>query len=69
MPCLYDSFFSIFDQLWDMSISSSVQTISSLSNEVWNMVLYRKEKMIMLGTNNDEIVLLRFNPTHDPVTN
>lgn len=52
-----------------MSISSSVQTISSLSNEVWNMVLLRKEKVIMLGTNNDEIVLLRFNPTHDPLTN
>ncbi|KAL4512906.1 hypothetical protein ABPG72_017591 [Tetrahymena utriculariae] len=56
-------------KLWDMSISSSVQTISSLSNEVWNMTFYKKEKTILLGTNNDEIVVLKFAPSFDPVTN
>lgn len=52
-----------------MSISSSVQTISSLSNEVWSMVFCEREKVIMLGTNNDEIVLLRFAVSIDPLTN
>lgn len=52
-----------------MSIAGSIQTMSSLSNEVWNMVLYRKEKVILLGTNNDEIILLKFAPQVDPLTN
>ncbi|EGR34806.1 hypothetical protein IMG5_001830 [Ichthyophthirius multifiliis] len=55
-------------KIWDMAIASSVQTISSLSNQVWNMALYKEEKIILLGTNNDEVIVLKFITTQNSQT-